>query len=146
MNKIVPLYPDQFDAAYHLEQQAHRFPWTWQTFQQNQGRNFHNLALIQDGSLAGFAICQCVLDEASLFNLAITPTQQKKGLGLRLLTQLIDDLTDREIQMLWLEVRASNTTAIRLYDKMGFNQISVRVDYYPSNIGREDAILMALTL
>lgn len=146
MNKIIPLSTEYFEEAYVIEQQAHHFPWTWATFLQNQGSNFHNLAIISDEKLAGFTICQFVLDEASLFNLAIDPQQQKKGLGQRLITQLIEALIEREIQTLWLEVRASNDTAIRLYDKLGFNQISVRPDYYPSNHGREDAILMALTL
>lgn len=146
MNKIVPLQPHFFEQAYAIEQQTHAFPWTWKTFLQNQASNFYNLALTHAGTLAGFAICQCVLDEASLFNLAIAPVQQKKGLGQLLLTQLIEDLTERKTQILWLEVRASNDPALRLYNKMGFNQISARADYYPSKNGREDAILMALTL
>lgn len=146
MTNITPLSTEYFEQAYLIEQQAHQFPWTWATLLQNQGSNFHNLGIIKDGKLAGFTICQCVLDEASLFNLAIAPSQQKKGFGQLLMTKLIEALTEQEIQMLWLEVRASNDTAIRLYDKLGFNQISVRPNYYPSNHGREDAILMALTL
>ncbi|MNR57792.1 ribosomal-protein-alanine N-acetyltransferase [compost metagenome] len=47
---------------------------------------------------------------------------------------------------LWLEVRASNRAAIALYEDLGFNEVTVRRNYYPSANGREDAIVMALPL
>ncbi|MCR2392783.1 ribosomal-protein-alanine N-acetyltransferase, partial [Salmonella enterica] len=47
---------------------------------------------------------------------------------------------------LWLEVRASNQAAIALYEDLGFNEVTVRRNYYPSAHGREDAIVMALPL
>ena len=52
---------------------------------------------------------------------------------------------------MFLEVRASNISAIALYENIGFNEMSVRRNYYPANpkifpSGREDAILMGLAL
>jgi ribosomal-protein-alanine N-acetyltransferase len=47
---------------------------------------------------------------------------------------------------LWLEVRASNTAAIALYESLGFNEATIRRNYYPAKEGREDAIIMALPL
>jgi len=43
-------------------------------------------------------------------------------------------------------VRASNQAAIQLYESLEFNQVSLRRNYYPTATGREDAIIMALTL
>jgi ribosomal-protein-alanine N-acetyltransferase len=50
--------------------------------------------------------------------------------------------------VIWLEVRASNEAAIGLYDKAGFNQVSIHKDYYnlPDCKEKEDAILMCLQL
>ncbi|MEX2365017.1 MAG: GNAT family N-acetyltransferase, partial [Pseudohongiellaceae bacterium] len=47
---------------------------------------------------------------------------------------------------IYLEVRPSNQAAIRLYEKTGFKEIGIRPDYYPDKFGREDALVMALTL
>ncbi|MNE24719.1 ribosomal-protein-alanine N-acetyltransferase [compost metagenome] len=46
----------------------------------------------------------------------------------------------------FLEVRASNQPAYRLYERFGFNEIGRRRDYYPAVGGREDALVMACTL
>jgi ribosomal-protein-alanine N-acetyltransferase len=46
----------------------------------------------------------------------------------------------------FLEVRASNLAAYRLYERYGFNEIGRRRDYYPAPGGREDALVMACTL
>lgn len=43
---------------------------------------------------------------------------------------------------LWLEVRASNAAAIALYESLGFNEATIRRNYYPTTDGREDAIIM----
>jgi ribosomal-protein-alanine N-acetyltransferase len=43
-------------------------------------------------------------------------------------------------------VRPSNGAARRLYDKLGFNEIGVRRDYYPAERGREDALILAKQL
>ncbi|HBV91304.1 MAG TPA: ribosomal-protein-alanine N-acetyltransferase, partial [Pantoea sp.] len=104
-----------------------------------------NLRLDVDGKMAAFAITQVVLDEASLFNIAVDPAFQRRGLGRQLLQHLIDELIKRDVLTLWLEVRASNQPAIALYEQLGFNQVSRRPNYYPTASGREDAILMALT-
>lgn len=96
--------------------------------------------------MAGFAITQWVLDEATLFNIAVDPAYQRRGLGKKLLNHLIEQLQQRDIFTLWLEVRASNQAAIALYEQTGFNEVSVRRNYYPAHHGREDALIMALSL
>lgn len=96
--------------------------------------------------MAGFAITQIVLDEASLFNIAVDPDFQRRGYARQLLEHLINELAARGVLTLWLEVRESNLPAIALYEQLGFNQVSRRPRYYPTATGREDALLMALVL
>lgn len=146
MTAISFLTPDDLAEAFAIECRSHAFPWREQTFASNQGERFLNLRLDVGDKMAAFAITQVVLDEASLFNIAVDPAFQRRGLGRQLLLHLIEALIKRDVLTLWLEVRASNLPAIALYEQLGFNQVSRRPDYYPTASGREDAILMALTL
>lgn len=133
-------------AAFAIECQSHAFPWSEATFASNQGERYLNLKLCHDQQLVAYAITQVVLDEATLFNIAVDPAHQRHGYGRQLLEHLITELEQREVLTLWLEVRASNARAIALYQGLGFNEVSVRRNYYPSANGREDAIIMALPL
>lgn len=146
MNTISSLETTDLPAAYHIEQRAHAFPWSEKTFASNQGERYLNFQLTQNGKMAAFAITQVVLDEATLFNIAVDPDYQRQGLGRVLLKHLIDELEKRGVATLWLEVRASNAAAIALYESLGFNEATIRRNYYPTTDGREDAIIMALPI
>ncbi|MCT4705339.1 ribosomal protein S18-alanine N-acetyltransferase [Enterobacteriaceae bacterium H11S18] len=146
MNMISSLTPDDLPAAYVIEQRSHAFPWSEKTFASNQGERYFNLRLDVDGNMAAFAVTQVVLDEATLFNIAVDPAWQRRGLGRQLLEHLIRELEAKDVFTLWLEVRASNTAAIALYESLGFNEATIRRNYYPTKEGREDAIIMALPL
>ena len=146
MNTISSLETTDLSAAYHIEQRAHTFPWSDKTLASNQGERYLNFQLTQNGKMAAFAITQVVLDEATLFNIAVDPDYQRQGLGRALLEHLIDELEKRGVATLWLEVRASNAAAIALYESLGFNEATIRRNYYPTTDGREDAIIMALPI
>ncbi|CAM3641480.1 ribosomal-protein-alanine N-acetyltransferase [Rouxiella silvae] len=146
MNNISILTPADLNRAFEIEQASHAFPWSEKTFASNQGDRYLNLKLEQQGKMVGFAIVQTVLDEATLFNIAIDPAFQRQGLGRLLLEELLAQLETRNVFTLWLEVRASNRGAISLYESLGFNEVSVRRNYYPAASGREDAIIMALPI
>ncbi|MFH8133290.1 ribosomal protein S18-alanine N-acetyltransferase [Pantoea osteomyelitidis] len=146
MTAISFLTPDDLAQAHAIERRSHAFPWSEKTFASNQGERFLNFRLDVAGQMAAFAITQVVLDEASLFNVAVDPAYQRRGLGRQLLQHLIGELQQRDVMTLWLEVRASNLPAIALYEQLEFHQVSRRPNYYPAASGREDAIIMALTL
>jgi len=146
MNQISLLTPNDLSHAFAIELRSHAFPWTEKTFASNQGERYLNYRLDVDGVMAAFAVTQVVLDEATLFNIAVDPAFQRRGLGRHLLEHIITELTQREVLTLWLEVRASNLGAIALYEQLEFNEVSVRRNYYPTAEGREDALIMALTL
>ncbi len=95
MNTISSLETTDLPAAYHIEQRAHAFPWSEKTFASNQGERYLNFQLTQNGKMAAFAITQVVLDEATLFNIAVDPDYQRQGLGRALLEHLIDELEKR---------------------------------------------------
>lgn len=144
MKTISSLTTTDLPRAYDIETRAHAFPWSEKTFATNQGERYLNLRLLVDDTMAAFAITQVVLDEATLFNIAVDPQWQRQGIGRMLLEHLISELEKRDVLTLWLEVRASNHAAIALYESLGFNEATIRRNYYPTATGREDAIIMAL--
>jgi len=146
MNTISTLSSTDLPDAWQIEKRAHAFPWSEKTFTSNQGERYLNVKLTVDDAMAAFAITQVVLDEATLFNIAVDPAFQRRGLGRELLEHVIDEVEKRGVATLWLEVRASNAAAIALYGSLGFNEATIRRNYYPTVDGHEDAIVMALPL
>lgn len=146
MPLILPIDDNDFERLYEIERQAHLIPWSFGTLKNNRGERYLNLKLVENNHIIGFAICQTVLDEATLFNIAVEPTRQGKGMGELLLRELMTRLTEGAVKTLWLEVRESNP-ARHLYEKLGFNEVDIRKNYYPlPNGGRENAVVMACYL
>ena len=146
MSIISQIEASDFDRLYEIEQQAHLVPWSFGTLKNNQDERYLNLKLIENNQIIGFAICQTVSDEATLFNIAIVPSHQGNGLGKLLLNELIARLKEKGVQTLWLEVRESNPARF-LYEKIGFNEVDIRKNYYPKpSGGRENAVVMACYL
>lgn len=146
MSIISQIEACDFERLYEIEQQAHLVPWSFGTLKNNQGDRYLNLKLIENNQIIGFAICQTVLDESTLFNIAILPNYQGCGFGKLLLGELIFQLKEKGVQTLWLEVRESNPARF-LYEKVGFNEVDIRKNYYPKpSGGRENAVVMACYL
>ena len=144
---ISPIQEKDFEQLFDIEQAAHLVPWSMGTLKNNMGERYLNLKIEYNNQIVGFAICQTVLDEATLFNIAIHPNYQGQKLGFTLLNALIEQLRNKGILTLWLEVRESNQNAIRLYEKLNFNEVDIRKNYYPTPDGkRENAVIMAAYL
>ena len=100
--------------------------------------DWYGAAERKTGRLAAFLGAHVVGDEAEIVNIATYPTYRRLGLA----TALIKELFQRHpgLTQVFLEVRASNTAAQALYEKMGFSRYAVRRGYYEKP--DEDAILM----
>lgn len=146
MNRICLLNSADLAQARAIEQRCHAFFWSEAVFASSQGESYLNYRIDVAGVMAGFIISRLVADEATLFNIAVDPGYQRRGLGRQLLIHLIGELEARNITTVWLEVRISNTAARALYRQQGFNEVTTRKDYYPAENGRETAMIMALPL
>jgi len=128
-----------------IERQATPSPWSAVQFEQSleQHRCLVMAADNDTNLILGYAIVSTLLDQAEVLNICINPEYQGRGYGSRLLTDLLKQLPD-SIEVVYLEVRVSNFRAIHLYHNLGFIEVGQRRDYYPTEFGREDAILMNL--
>ena len=93
-------------------------------------------------TIVGFAAFQRISGEAELRNMAVAPAHQRQGVGRELLAEGRRRLWEQGVRRIYLEVRASNIPALRLYYSAGFGLCSRRRDYY--NDPREDALVLSL--
>jgi ribosomal-protein-alanine N-acetyltransferase len=129
-----------------IEIRAYAFPWTLGIFRDCLNAGYPAWLLVQDEVVIGYGIVSIAAREAHILNICIDPAAQGRGHGRRLLRTLIRISRHHRAERIFLEVRPSNPRAIALYFDEGFNEIGRRPRYYPANMGREDAIVMAMEL
>lgn len=136
-------------AVVRIENDCQSHPWSLMQFLEgfNAGHTGWLATREVDGAelLVGFAVVMAVLDECSLLNICIRPACQKQGFGGQLLEFVMARAAAENMTRMFLEVRASNQSAIRLYERAGFERVSVRRDYYPAVVGREDGLVYVLS-
>lgn len=146
MPVIKPMCMADIDAIMEIELQIYPFPWTRGNFVDSLNAGYSCWIYQFSEFTLGYGIMMLAAGEAHLLNLAIAPEWQSKGMGRKFLQHLIRVAKDYRADIMFLEVRPSNIAARRLYNAIGFNEITVRRNYYPDHKGREDAILMGLPL
>jgi len=131
-----------------VERMCYPIPWSESVFEDSVTGSNECWLIEYGGVLSGHTVVSNVLDEVHLLNICIAPEFNRKGLGRVLLRHLISKALERKATVFFLEVRASNRSAIDLYFSEGFNEVGLRPNYYPSEkgSGREDALLMTLEL
>jgi ribosomal-protein-alanine N-acetyltransferase len=129
-----------------IENACHSHPWNEKTFASCIGGRYFGEKYGQTKTIHGFYIGEFVVDEATLMDICVEPSEQGKGFGKKLLTQFIEQAKMKGAIKIWLEVRAKNISAQMLYMNAGFIEVSRRTGYYPSSsgFGYEDAIVMSL--
>ena len=98
------------------------------------------LVAVEDDRVAGYVGSQTVMGETDMMNIAVHPDFRRRGIAEALVNALVEGLKTMDSHCLTLEVRASNTPAIALYEKMGFQQIGLRKNYYRNP--KEDALIL----
>ena len=93
-----------------------------------------------DGRLIGYISVFIILDEAYINNIAVLKEFRKQGIGNKLVNEILEVCKNKSCKFVTLEVRESNFPAISLYEKLGFERITVRKNYYNEPI--ENAIIM----
>lgn len=90
--------------------------------------------------VVGYVGSQSVLGESDMMNVAVSEAYRGRGIATKLVNELIVQLRQNGNYQLTLEVRQSNTPAIKLYEKLGFTQVGRRPNYYHNP--KEDALIL----
>ncbi|WP_433339174.1 ribosomal protein S18-alanine N-acetyltransferase [Spirillospora sp. CA-294931] len=98
----------------------------------------------EGGEIVGYAGLAAAGGQADVQTIGVRASRRGEGIGAALLTALLDEAGRRRSEAVFLEVRADNAPALRLYERFGFEPVGVRKRYYqPSGV---DAIVMCRRL
>ncbi|MFP6804500.1 MAG: ribosomal protein S18-alanine N-acetyltransferase [Pseudomonadales bacterium] len=128
------------------ERRGYTHPWTEGIFRDCLRNGQECWLLMCSDQNVGHGILSVAAGESHLLNVCVHPDFQGHGFGRILVEHLLERARTGEASTIFLEVRPSNVAACELYDKLGFNEVGIRENYYPSNIGREDALVLAKEL
>ena len=140
---IVPMSPHHVAATVSLEQQAYLDTPPPRNYLHELLHNpiAHYFVLQPAGEplVIGASGIWLIADEANIMTIAIHPKWQRLGLGQWLLLNLIEESQRLTAETATLEVRPTNTAAVTLYQKYGFQEVGRRINYYKSG---EDALIL----
>jgi ribosomal-protein-alanine N-acetyltransferase len=126
-----------------IEKRAFSDPWSANSFRALFGNPLVQFAVAEDsitGSLLGYVVTWFVVDEGEIANLAVADDARRTGVGARLLDHALDIARERRAQVVFLEVRESNTAARALYASRAFEVAGRRSKYYRKPV--EDALVL----
>ena len=142
-----PMTEARLEHVVAIERRAYDHPWTRGNFADSLRSGYHAQLLCAGDVVIGYFVAMQGVDEVHLLNLTVEPTYQGQGWGRVMLDALALWSRGQGAQWLWLEVRASNTRAQRIYEHHGYRRVGERKGYYPASHGkREDAVVMSLKL
>jgi ribosomal-protein-alanine N-acetyltransferase len=122
-----------------IERRAFPTPWSLAMFVLELSKSSGVcLAATLDGRVAGYVVCSRYADVWHVMNVAVDPDHRRRGLGRALLEHLLAEVG--EDAAMTLEVRRTNASAMRLYERLGFRAAGIRRRYYQDN--GEDALVM----
>jgi len=129
-----------------IERLVYTHPWSEGIFKDCIRVGYNCWVFLDKDKIQAYGLVSVAVNEAHILNICVSPELQGKGLGKRMLHKLMQLAADRQGNSIFLEVRESNFIAQNLYDQEGFNRIGIRKNYYPSEDGREDALVFAKEL
>lgn len=158
---FLPMQLTDLAQVLKIETVSHIHPWTEGNFSDSLAAGHWAYCIrpqvdqvvkgsyLDPAALWAYCILFPAVDELHLLNITVAPELRKLGLGQRMMMAIEGVAAQQKIPRIILEVRPSNTAAIALYQKLEYEQIGVRKNYYPANSetgSREDAQVMAKSI
>ncbi|MBU3579981.1 ribosomal protein S18-alanine N-acetyltransferase [Polynucleobacter sp. 73C-SIWE] len=158
---FLPMQIADLDAVLEIESVSHLHPWTRGNFSDSLAAGHWAYCIrpqidqaikgsyLDPAILWAYCILFPAVDELHLLNITVSPKLRKLGLGSRMMAAIEGVAAQQNIPRIILEARPSNIAAVTLYQKLGYEQIGIRKNYYPADLQlglREDALVMAKSI
>lgn len=139
--KIVRMNEDNIHSVKEIEDECFSNPWSFESLYAELSKVGACFYVAQDDNNSlGYIGFNMVLDEGYIANLAVKKAYRRQGVAEALLSKVIETAKENNLSFVSLEVRESNTPAIKLYEKFGFTKQGVRKDFYRSP--RENGLIL----
>ncbi len=145
-NSIRIMTKDDLQEVMVIEKTNHPYPWSEQIMADCFKGNYISYVYTLNSQLVGYIIQTLTLDESNILNVCVDNKYRGNGIASQLMNKALEYCRSNDFKSIFLEVRASNKIALHLYEKFGFVEVGLRTGYYPSQTGREDAVVMALEI
>ena len=143
---IRPMRASDVAEVVAIERAAYQFPWSDGIFRDCLRVGYLCRVVTVDRQVLAYGVMSFGAGEAHILNLCVSEAYRCRGVGKRLLGALMERAAAAGMAEAFLEVRPSNTAAIRLYLALGFEQVGMRRGYYQAVGGREDAAVLKRVL
>jgi len=128
-------------AIANIEKSCFSHPWSEQSIKDSFENNCNTFYIAEvESQIAGYIGLSVMADEGYILNVAVMPENRKQGIGETLVNEVLAFAKENNLAFVTLEVRASNIPAINLYNKLGFEKVGERKNYYSNPT--ENALLM----
>jgi ribosomal-protein-alanine N-acetyltransferase len=140
---IDDLKAEDLNSVLEIERASFTTPWSEISFF-NELKKPGSIvrAARKGGRIVGYIFASRILDEGHILDLAVHANFRRLGVATALVSHVIERLGGEGCRFIFLEVRESNSPALKMYSKSGFERIGIRKRYYASP--EEDAVIMAL--
>lgn len=143
--EIVRMTRDDVPCVAEIDKKVFSIPFKEQDFYEYLKNPLWSFFVAKcDGKVVGYISYMIIYSDADLVNIAVLPECRGLGIGKRLLHEMVMDCDDLDLTYIHLEVRKSNTVAIKLYESYGFITVGVSKNHYKEPT--EDALRMNLCL
>jgi ribosomal-protein-alanine N-acetyltransferase len=143
---IMPMTLEDLDEVLAIERASFQTPWSRGAFRYEltQNRVARSLVVRAGREIAGYLCLWEIGHEIHVTNLAVHPEYRRRGIARMLLGSMLEEARARSVELVFLEVRPTNTEALNLYESLGFRVIGRRKGYYFDT--GEDALVMEARL
>ena len=140
---IREMIPADIPPLLEIERVSFPVPWDAAMFniQRYLSKYTDNLVILSGDSIIGYISSWYAHEELHILSIAIAPADRGGGGAAMLLARAVERSREKGCLKVVLEVRVSNSRAIRFYEKHGFRQVDRRKNYYPDS--DEDALILA---
>lgn len=133
---------EDLDEVIAIEQSLFTSPWGKNHFAHELTQNPFAINLVGelDSKIVSVGCLWAIFERAEITTIGVSKEYQLQGLGEMMLLKMMDEARRAGCTNIFLDVRVSNTSAIRLYQRLGFHTFHTVKQYYTDN--GEDAYQM----
>ena len=132
---------DDISQVAEIERQIFSIPWSEKSFKDSmESDNTIYIVAKEDNNVAGYAGMYLSFEEGNITNVAVNPSSRRKGIGEKIVRDILNRAYEKGVRDVFLEVRETNSAAIALYEKIGFKEEGIRKNFYEKP--KENALIM----